>query len=296
MIDQFKKSRFGQIVLTFFIAATITSGVVVWLYEAIRIPTLNGQISFRDDKIKNLESDEQRITDAKKDATQELEFAKLQLANLKSNLAQSTNEFKALAEKLNQIQDENAKLSGHTINIPQTNYPYSESNHPAPSDRFKRIADQSQISLLQIDSTLTELRLKSYAMFNLELQQIQSSTLAQLNVSAQIPVTQMTDHLVATFTNATQLIHEYYGFRISVEALRSYSYKKIFNHYQTLLAQASQGEDAPLLDLPKPEIVQTIMDMTSDLETNQVVRNWNSQNAKVIDDFLAKATPRKPNP
>ena len=154
MIDQFKKSRFGQIVLTFFIAATITSGVVVWLYEAIRIPTLNGQISFRDDKIKNLESDVQRITDAKKDATQELEFEKIQSANLKSNLAKSTNEFKALADKLNQLQEENAKLGEHGVNLAQTNYSNSESNHATPSDHFKRIADQSQISLLQIRGVL----------------------------------------------------------------------------------------------------------------------------------------------
>src|ERR1017187_2206326 len=99
MIDQFKKSRFGQLVLTFFIAASLASGVVVWLYESIRIPTLNGQVSFRDDKIKDLESEVQRITDAKKEASQELELEKIQCANLKNNLAQSTNEFTRSEER-----------------------------------------------------------------------------------------------------------------------------------------------------------------------------------------------------
>ena len=282
--------------MTFFLAASITSAVVVWLYEAIRIPTLNGQISFRDDKIKNLESDVQRITDAKKDATQELEFEKIQSANLKNNLAQSTNEFKALADKLNQIQDENAKLSGHNINLAQTNYSKAEDNHSTPSDHFKRIADQSQISLLQIDSSLTELRLESYAMFNRELQQFQISAQAQVQVLAQIPVAQMSDQILKAIAKSTQLVHDYYGFRISVENLRSYSYKNIFNHYQALLFQASQGGNSPLLELPKPEIVQIVADMTSGLKTNQIVENWNLRNANVIDDFLTKATSRKSNP
>jgi len=38
-----------------FFTASIATAVVIWLYEDIRIPILNGQISLRDDRIKSLE-------------------------------------------------------------------------------------------------------------------------------------------------------------------------------------------------------------------------------------------------
>jgi hypothetical protein len=296
MIDQFKKSRFGQLVLTFFIAASLASGVVVWLYESIRIPTLNGQVSFRDDKIKDLESEVQRITDAKKEASQELELEKIQCANLKNNLAQSTNEFTALADKLKQLQEDNTKLSAYKMTPAQTNYSKDEYNHAVPSDRLRRIADQSQISLLQIDSSLTELRLESYAMYNRELQQFRESAQSQVQVSTQIPLAQISDQISGIITKTAQLIHSYYGFRISIENLRAHSYKNIFHHYQTLLSQPSQDGNSQLSDLPQPEIVQIVLDMTRNLKTNQIVTNWNSQSAKVIDDFLVKETAKKSNP
>jgi len=147
----------------------------------------------------------------------------------------------------------------------------------------KVTADREQIAFLQIDNNLTELRLTSMAMFVQEMEAFQGSLQNNEYVSAAQVIRNLID-------SVSKILNEFYGFRISIENLRSYSYKTIVKYYQESAMHVLEGNAPANSEIAPPEIPQIVSDMTRLLKTNDKFEGWNSNSAVIVDAFLNAST------
>jgi hypothetical protein len=156
---------------------------------------------------------------------------------------------------------------------------------------FKQIEDQSEISLLQIDNSLAALRLASYGTYTHAFQAY--LTAPDSLMSSTTPFSTAVDLNRKRISDGNKLLNDYYGFRLSLENLRAYSYRHVFQYYQNLLLRAKQGEEFSLSDTDKPLVVQAVADMAKSLGATQDTADWNTKSATVIDKFLETADAQK---
>lgn len=290
MIGQFKKSRLGQIVITSFIVASITTSVVVGLYETIRIPTLNGQLSFREDKINDLESQIKDEKDKTKMLYADIDKEKLESTKWKNSSEQSLNEIDQLSTKLRQSQAGQATLtqelnalkigglakSGTATN----NADSSKSSNINFEQAVLLISDQEDAAFLAVDNKITDLRLVSYFMYSQELETIRSKNPSRIEDIG--PFTQ----------NLILRIRDYYDFRLTLEQLRAFTSKEILEQYRQVLGNFDKSEPSIFLThvRQKPELLSHLSDLTKKLKANENSAGWNTNAVSLVNGFMGLTT------
>src|SRR5688572_13312429 len=109
MLEKLKKSRAGQAILLAFAVTSVSVAVVVWMYESIRIPTLSGQVQFRDDKLKSVEDDLQKQHEKTSQAEEDVKRERAEASKWKTSNDQAAVEISQLARKLQDSQNAHAK-------------------------------------------------------------------------------------------------------------------------------------------------------------------------------------------
>ena len=111
MIDKFKKSHLGQLLITAFLVASVVAGVVIWFYESIRIPTLVEQIAFREDKINSLEVAVSKAKEQNRGLESAIENEKLESTKWMASAKQSADELSQVSEKLQGAQEQQIRTA-----------------------------------------------------------------------------------------------------------------------------------------------------------------------------------------
>lgn len=148
MIDKFKNSSIGQILIAAFVVGSIVAGIVIWFYESIRIPTLTSQLTFQENRVKSLEDA------AAKEKTKELSATKMERLKFEPPKTVVTNPSNGVS-----ISFEEAVLS---------------------------VADKEDAAFLAIDKYVSDLRLVSYHMFIQESGEVQSKIIKSQNVEGMV--------------------------------------------------------------------------------------------------------------
>lgn len=299
MIELFKKSRFGQITITAFLAASVTAGVAAWLYESIRIPTLNGQLAFREDKIKDLEAQVQKEKDRNKALAADVENEKLQSAKWRRSSELTREELGQISAKLREAQDQQYRLTQELATwkldratsdpASATNTVATQANRSLTMDFEEAVVscgDQEDMALLILDNHLTDLRLVSYANFIQEYEGLRSKVptdTARLNALVSHP-----DELTALFASIVAKPIEFLNFRLALERLRTHLTKKILESYRGKLAKFAKPTSATFAAQirPKPEILTELTDLTKALKSNESPIGWNSNATTTVETFI----------
>lgn len=291
MIGQFKKSRLGQIIITAFIVASITTSVIVGLYETIRMPTLNGQLAIREDKINDLESQIKDEKDKSKSLTADIDKEKLESTKWRSNSEQSLSEIGQISTKLRQAQEGQAKLTQelNTLKIGGLVNSAANTNNADSSKGLKvnfelavlSVSDQEDAAFLAIDKNITDLRLTSYFMHSKEIEAIRSKVPGRIEDFA--PFTQ----------NLFSSVGNYYDFRLTLEQLRVFTSKEILEYYRHMLANFDESEPSKFLSQVrhKSELLTHLTDLTKRLKANENPSGWNTNGVSMLRAGLKKRKP-----
>jgi hypothetical protein len=288
IVERFKKSHLGQLVIVASIAATVVSG----LYERIRLPTLAGQISYRDDKVKDFETQIQKQKDEIKEQKSELDTARIQSAKHKSTFEHAQKEIAELSAKLTQSQQAQGKLDQelNTLKLTSLQSPTTPSSTNITEagrsviinleQAILATADQEDTAFLVVDNNLTELRSASYAAHVEEFRNAVSQPYRIQDVPAFI-------------SNAGNKVNEYYDFRLTLEKLRVVSTKETLKHYRRALVQSSKSTpDVYLSQIrQKPAIIAQIAELAKKLKAKENSDGWNKWSTKEVNDFMNSLKP-----
>ena len=302
MIESFKKSRIGQVVITAFLVASVTGGAAMWLYESIRIPALTGQLAFREDKLKDLKAQIQKEKDSNKALVAALENERLQSAKWKSSAELTREEFGQISAKLREAQDEQRRLTQELVTLklnraipnpaPATNTVATQTNASFTMDFEEAVlsyAEQEDMALLIVDNQLTDLRLVSYANFIQEFEGLRSkipTDNARLNAFLARPgeVTNLVAGLI-------QKPMQFWDFRLTLESLRTHVTKRILEHYRERLAKFSKAEGATFATQvrQRPAILGEVTQLTKALKSNESSSGWNSNATRTVTAFITSS-------
>src|ERR1039458_2735698 len=281
-LEWFKNSHAGQILMTAFATASVTVGVTHWFYESIRIPTLSGQVAYRDDKIKSIEADLQSEREKAKASAVDLEKERFQSSGLKLALDQS-------ATKLKQSQDDQMRLTQemNTLKVKQIqtggiartneNDGHDHAGFAISLEQAVHLAgDQEDAAFLSVSRDCTELRLSAYTSFALSLNEL----------GAKRPPT------LEGLTNMLQQMGEQIGaltlFRNALDDLRAFTTKAVLAHYRTEMATFDPSEPGEFLSRIrlKPEIITKVSELALNLKNNGQTARWNLESAGSMEAFI----------
>lgn len=286
MIEGFRKSRLGQTVMTAFVVGSVVAGVICWVYENIRLPTLAGQLSYRDTKITDLEAQITKVTEATKLANAELETEKLRLAGWRSTSEQGKVEVADLSGKLKRAQEECGRLAGevNSLQLRSSEAQLANTNETVLGGHLARgfeqalllTADQEDAAFLLLDKNITEIRLASYAMYSQEFEKARSQ-----RPSSIADISSFTSNLVAIPRGMWDL-------RSGLERMRAVMTRDILNHYRQKLAASGRSSPSSFLSevRQKPACLAQVAELTRKLHSNENATAWNVRALNEVETLL----------
>ena len=191
MIDKFKNSSIGQMLIAAFFGASVVAGIVIWFYESIRIPTLTGQLAFQENRVNSLEDSVVKEKEKTKILETAIENEKIESAKYRAIAKQTADELGQVGDKLRRTKEEQVKISKE-LSAAKMDRLKSEpskagvTNHPKGvaisfENAVLSAADKEDVAFLVIDNYVSELRLVSYSMFIQEWESNYSKILTSKN-------------------------------------------------------------------------------------------------------------------
>jgi len=275
--------------ITAFIVASVVAGIVIWFYESIRIPTMAGQIAFREDKIKSLENLILKGEERLKELESAFENKKIESAKWMASANQSADEFRRVSEKLLRANEQLVKVTQefNTIKMDRQKEVVLKpvvNAHPAEGtanfeEAVVSVADKEDVAFLIIDKYVTELQLVSYVNFAQDFEDART----ELNTS------RSTDDVASHFASVFKKIIEYRDFILKLEKLRVHLMKKILEYYRLKLKKFEhQGSVAFRSDVrQQSKILTNFEELVKRLKSNENPNDWNENAIKVVDEFLS---------
>ncbi len=287
MIDKFKKSHLGQMLLISFVVASVVAGSVIWFYESIRIPTMTGQLAFRDDKIRSLENAAAKEKEKTKELTTTIEKEKLELDKWKINAKQTSDELSYVGEQLRLSQKKHLKITQELTSTKmklksalQKNVVVNPPINFALSfeDAVLSVADHEDTAFLTIGNYVTELRLFSYHMF---MQDYQSSLTKLLTLNDP-------DYTKSFTTDMFSKSIAFRDFVLTLEGLRVYVMKRILDYYREKLTKFNNRTTANFLSDVRQQtaILTELGKLTKKLKSNDNPTGWNLSATKTVNNFM----------
>lgn len=270
-----------------FAVVSVSVAIVSWFYESIRIPTLNGQLAFRDDKLKAVELEVQKEHEKVKATEENLSIAKAELSKWRGNSEQAFAEISQLSVKLQQLQEAHAKAIQDFSTLKLTrkaneNLQSSSSNLRARSGlNFEQmvysVAAQEDAAFLTIDKKVTDLRFTAYAMMRSEVDELTDQHPTHID-----DLKSFSERLVTT-------VRQYWEFRVALERLRVHAINIILAHYRKELANSEKLVPNEFLSntRKKPAIVEKTDELAKKLLARTESAQWNSNAIKIVDTFIA---------
>lgn len=276
MIKAFIRSRLGQIILISFAVASVAAGVMVWVYESIRIPTLNERISMRDDKIKALEGDVQKegLTSLKWKTV--LEQCTNEIAQLTAKLQQSHEDYARLVERQALSALYAATNSNPLVKSNELGQPFGINLEQAVFS----VGDQEDLSFFMIEKIISELKSISDRQYASEMADfiVKDATVKTTNQAV----------IVKMFMSFGLKIGQWFGFRLNLEELRAFMTKSILTHYRDELAKADRNSPGIFYSRirEKPEILASLAELGTTLQATDNPVGWNSNASSLVLTFM----------
>ena len=284
MIARFKKSKTGQLAIVAFTCVSITAAIVIWFYESIRLPTLSGQLAFRDDKIKAADTDLQKEKDKARTLDEQLKNERAETEKARTLADTSAVEIKRLSTQLKDVQEMHARvvaeLNSVKLSLVQTNVATKTSSEAPRALGFPQIisltSDQEDAAILAVDKPVSDLRLAAYGMMRQEFDSVQKETPATMEA-----VKLYAERLVT-------VPREYWEFRVTLEQLRTHGRELIHLHYHDRLKSAETLTTDRFLETirEKPEVLNQIADFARRLQRIETFTKWNSNASASATQFL----------
>lgn len=288
MIDKFKNSSIGQMLIAAFVFASVTAGSIIWFYESIRIPTLASQLAFQENMAKNLEDTVIKEKEKTKELVTSIENEKIESVKYRTSAKQTLDELSQVGEKLRQSQEKEVRitkeLSAAKMDLLKFESQKTEVNNSPNGveinfeEAVLSAADKEDAAFLTIDNYVSDLRLISYSMLTQEINEIQSEIMTIKSVDA----------LTKLFTDILEKSISYRDFTIKLERLRVHARRRILDHYRQKLKKFEHNSsDTFLSDIRQQTLILTgLEEFVKKLKSSENLENWHINATKSIDEFI----------